>query len=182
MRDSKAGDLTHIIYIYKYTLTVEFDLSTARPKPLGVPGRFINHRYSTNHHSNWTMGRSNINTRESREWTFKDLSLPFCFGFRAMFQAGRHSSSSSSTSPRIQEIKSWELPSGDHLHIGSESFRTPEPLFQPALIGLEDRETEAMRPERCYCGPHALPIMFLAVRVNKSTVITSKESKLHQPC
>ncbi|CAK8999412.1 unnamed protein product [Durusdinium trenchii] len=37
-----------------------------------------------------------------------------------------------------QEIKSWELPSGDHLHIGSESFRTPEPLFQPALIGLEE--------------------------------------------
>merc|ERR1719378_1677831 len=38
-----------------------------------------------------------------------------------------------------QEIeKNYELPDGQVITIGNERFRTPEVLFQPSMIGLED--------------------------------------------
>merc|ERR1719204_1507835 len=38
-----------------------------------------------------------------------------------------------------QEIeKNYELPDGQIITIGNERFRTPEVLFQPSMIGLED--------------------------------------------
>ena len=32
--------------------------------------------------------------------------------------------------------KSYELPNGEHITVGSEQFQCPEPLFQPSFIGL----------------------------------------------